>query len=123
MSSIAGCIYGPNFFQAEEFRLCIPSCDISQMNRTFMVRLNYARELADVPFILNSAYRSSDWDKSKGRSGTGYHTKGRAVDVVCKDSVKRARIVDGCLRAGLSVGIHRDFIHIDDRVNQIIFLY
>lgn len=111
------------YFSESEFRLCSPSCSLSDMDEDFMSALVRARELAGVPFILNSAFRSSSWDKSKGRSGSGYHTKGRAVDVVCIDSSIRYKIVRACLLAGLSCGIAKSFIHIDNRENPIIFLY
>lgn len=111
------------YFKPVEFTACVPSCSILQMDENFLHRLDRARKLSGVPFILTSAYRSPEWDISKGRSGTGYHTKGRAVDVACDDSHSRACIVRGCLLAGLSCGISDTFIHIDERRNQIIFLY
>lgn len=89
----------------------------------FFEKLTAARSLARVPFVLNSAYRSPEYDISKGRSGKGYHTLGRAVDIACSDSSRRAAIVYGCLSVGLSVGVSKTFIHVDDREKQIIFLY
>lgn len=67
------------------------------------------------PLVLNCAFRTPEWDKSKGRSGNSYHTKGLAVDVRCYDSQKRAEIVCGALVLGLSVGVYSSFIHIDMR--------
>lgn len=112
-----------DFFTEKEFERCSPSCSKSDMNVNFLSRLNYARFVADVPFVLNSAFRSSEYDKSKGRSGTGYHTQGRAVDIRCTSSRDRALIVWSCLNAGLSCGISKTFVHVDDRPNQITFLY
>lgn len=111
------------YFRPDEFSRCSPSCSLSDMDKGFMTLLDNARSLADVPFVLNSAFRSSEWDISKGRSGTGYHTKGRAVDIACSDSSSRSRIVRACLCLGLSCGISRTFIHVDNRPNQIVFLY
>lgn len=86
-----------------------------------MEKLDTAREIARVPFKLLCGYRSPEHDISRGRSGKGYHTLGRAVDVSCVDGVSRWRIVYSCLRVGLSVGVYSSFIHIDNRSNPIVF--
>ena len=112
-----------SYFKPEEFKRCSPSCDISQMNEEFMILLDCARSDAGIPFKLNSAYRSPEYDKSKGRSGVGWHTLGRAVDIRCTDSVSRGMILQACLRYGLTCGISKTFIHIDNRPLQVAFLY
>lgn len=111
------------YFSPEEFERCVPSCSIEQMDSSFMEWLDRARELAGIPFVLNSAYRSSEYDKAKGRTGVGYHTFGRAVDVRCLDGISRAAIVCALLDCGFSVGIHNRFVHVDNRPVQTCFLY
>lgn len=112
-----------NYFNEDEFPRCVPACSIEQMDDRFLAVLDVARECAGIPFVLNSAYRSPDYDLSKGRTGKGYHTVGRAVDIRCLDGVSRAKIVAACLSVGLSVGIHNRFIHVDNRPSQTLFLY
>lgn len=112
-----------NYFSSYEFTRCNPPCDISQMSEDFLTLLDSARELADIPFVLTSAFRSVAWDKSKGRSGNGYHTKGCAVDVACIDGRSRAAIVRACLSVGLSCGVSKTFVHVDNRPFQTLFLY
>lgn len=109
------------YFKAEEFTHCNPSCSVEQMNHAFLEKLDTARDLAKCPFYLLSAYRSPEHEKARGRTGKGYHTFGRAVDVSCSDGCSRWRIVYACMRVGLSVGIYSTFIHIDDRPNCIVF--
>lgn len=109
------------YFQPNEFKRCTPSCTVEQMDIAFLEKLDSARCVAQVPFVLLSAYRSPEHDRSKGRSGKGYHTLGRAVDVKCVDGQTRWRIVYACLRLSLSVGIYPTFIHIDNRPNCVIF--
>lgn len=105
------------FFSETEFNKLTPSCSLNQMNREFMERLDLARRLAGIPFVLNCAYRSSEWDKSKGRSGMSYHCLGRAVDIRCNDSTNRFKIIYALLNAGFtSIGIYKRFIHVDDRI-------
>lgn len=111
------------YFSPAEFKRCNPPCDILDMDSEFMNLLSCARSDAGVPFVLNSAYRSSLWDIDRGRSGKGYHTIGCAVDIRCSDSASRAKIVNACLAYGLSCGISKTFIHVDNRPNQIVFLY
>ena len=63
----------------------------------------------------NSAYRSSAHDKSKGRSGTGAHTLGQAVDIRCNTSETRFKVVQAAIAAGFSrIGIDKAFVHVDD---------
>lgn len=113
------------YFMPSEFEKCVPKCDISQMNPDFLQRLDAARSLSGIVFKLNSAFRSSEYDKSKGRTGKGFHTLGRAVDVACTDSASRLKIIAACFHCGLTCGISKRFIHIDDRdpANPIAFLY
>lgn len=112
------------YFKPVEFMACVPSCTILQMDSDFLYRLDKAREYARVPFVLTSAYRSPEYDRSKGRSGKGYHTRGLAVDVRCTNSSMRRAILCGCLQYGLSCGLSKDgFVHIDDRDDPVVFLY
>lgn len=111
----------PDYFLNVEFERCTPSCQKASMSESFLKKLNSARHIAGIPFILNSAYRTPQWDRSHGRSGEGYHTIGHAVDVRCMNGTDRYKIVDGAIRCGLSCGIYRTFIHLDDRPESVIF--
>lgn len=115
------------YFKEEEFACCVPSCVSTQCRESSLRRLDEARHLAGVPFRLTSCYRSPVWEKSKGRSGNGSHTKGAAFDVYCDNSVSRYKIVDGAIRAGFTrIGISSTFIHLDDYeefVKPVIWLY
>lgn len=109
-------------FKPSEFCKCTPSCSIDAMDVAFLKELDTCRDVAGVPFVLLSAYRSSEHDKAKGRSGTGYHTSGRAVDVRCTNSEDRRAIIEGCLACGLTFGVYKTFIHIDNRPRPIAFI-
>lgn len=112
------------FFSENEFRTLTPSCSLSDMDEDFMCRLDNARALAGFPFVITSAFRSREWDRSRGRSGNSYHCKGCAVDISCNDSSKRFVIVQSLMRSGFKgIGIAKTFIHVDNRINGIIFLY
>lgn len=111
-------------FSPSEFRTAVPSCSIVDMDPGFMDRLQTARTLAGVPFIINSAYRSVEHELKMHRTGMSYHTLGRAVDLRVCDSVSRYRIVESLIAAGFhGIGISDTFIHVDDRDLHLIWLY
>lgn len=101
------------FFTNDEFeRVASP---LTKLRETSLQRLDRARELAGVPFIVNSAYRSPEEEVAKGRSGIGAHTRGCAFDIACTNSSSRWRIVFGALAAGFTrIGIGPTFVHMDD---------
>lgn len=102
------------YFKDEEFKLAMPACSLSQMDEVFMKRLDDAREYAGIPFIINSAFRSVEYEKSKGRSGTSQHTKGLAVDIRCINNAQRFRILASLIMVGFRrIGIGTSFIHVD----------
>ena len=108
------------FFSEKELNNLTPSCSLKDMNTKFMDRLDLARRLAGIPFVLNCAYRSTSWDKAHGRSGLSYHCLGRAADIRCNDSSYRFKIIYALLNAGFtSIGVYKRFIHVDDRVTDI----
>lgn len=102
------------FFKPGEFVRCNPPCVIDDMDCDFLESLDEARRLADVPFVLNSAYRSVEYEKLHGRSGTSSHCKGLAVDIKCLNPSTREKIVSGLIRAGFHrIGIYPRFVHVD----------
>lgn len=109
------------YFSSDEFKRCKPSCDITQMSIDFLNKLDAIREAAGIPMYLLSAYRSPEHDMLRGRSGRGFHTLGRAVDVSCSDGLGRAKIIRAALFHGCSVGVYPTFLHIDNRPNLIVF--
>lgn len=103
------------YFSESEFKKCVPSCSERDMDGAFLSLLDEVREKAGIPLILNCAYRSSSWDKSKGRSGNSAHTRGKAVDIRCNASVTRYKIVKAALDCGVRrIGIGKSFVHLDN---------
>lgn len=108
------------YFDWRDFERCTPRCSEEQMNEKFMRKLDKARDKAGIPFILNSAYRSVIWEKTKGRSGTSSHTKGVAVDIRCDNSNDRFKIVNALLNVGFKrIGIYDSFIHVDSDKEKV----
>lgn len=115
------------YFKDEEFKRAIPACSLSDMNEQFMLHLDECRHFAGIPFVINSAYRSVEYEKSKGRTGTSQHCKGLAVDLRCRTNAERFRIVSSLLAFGFRrIGIGSNFIHVDDgypNSEPIIWIY
>ena len=115
------------YFKEVEFERCSPPCSLQDMKQTTMSKLDTAREIAGIPLVLTSAYRSPEHDKSKGRSGTGAHTLGRAIDIRCNTSRNRFLVVNALLKAGIKrIGIAKNFVHADDSEvhdQEVVWLY
>lgn len=94
-----------------------------KMDFNFLTKLDQLRELCGFPLTINSSYRSPEYNKSVGGAKTSQHLYGNAVDLRCTDSTKRAVIVSNALALGLSVGITKSFVHVDNRDNQLMFVY
>lgn len=116
-------MYTPKYFKQEEFARCTPSCKLSDLSPALIWRLDQAREIAGVPFIVNSAFRSIEYEKSKGRKGTSSHCKGYAVDLSCKSSYIREKMLSALIVSGFRrIGIYPTFIHVDidpDKVSAV----
>ncbi len=103
------------YFAEREFQRCTPPCSLQDMRQDSIDKFNKARQLAGIPFVINSAYRSVDYEKSKGRAGTSAHTLGRAMDIRCNNPRNRFKIVNALIKAGFNrIGIYATFIHADN---------
>ncbi len=94
-----------------------------KMDELFLELLDTLRDEVGFPIKLNSTYRSKEYNKKIGGAKASKHLLGIAADLACTDSTKRAKIVYTALDLGLTVGVAKTFIHIDDRDNQIMFSY
>ena len=102
------------YFTERDFANAVPPCRLTDMDSDFMQRLDLARDVAGVPFIVNSAFRSVAHELSKGRNGKSSHTKGVAIDIRARDNVARYHIVRGLMAQGFQrILIYPTFIHVD----------
>jgi len=115
------------YFNQTDFDSCSPSCDITDVNGDLLSMLDSAREIAGVPFKINSAYRSYTHELNQGRDGKSSHVKGLAVDISATDSVNRFKILLALVESGFNrIGIHDAFIHVDidkDKSQNVLWLY
>jgi len=89
------------------------------MTKEFLIKLEIARDIANVPFLISSGFRTPQHNISLKKQGykasaNSSHLKGCAADIVCKDSGTRQKILNGLILAGFTrIGIADTFIHCD----------
>ena len=97
------------------------------MNEDFLAKLDKARELANIPFIINSAYRSPEQNARVGGKPNSSHLRGLAVDIRANDSSTRYIVLNALIKVGFNrIGIASSFIHVDDdkeKANNVIWTY
>ena len=97
-----------------------------KMDVDFLAKLDEARGYAEIPFIINSAYRSPE-HKESIKNPTSSHIKGLAVDIKAKDSRTRGVILDALRCVGFTrIGIAKTFIHVDldySKSQNVTWLY
>lgn len=112
------------FSQREEW---CPCCHSGGLVPDFREKLNKAREIAGIPFVLNSAFRCAAHNAEVGGSETSSHLAGVAVDIKAEDSRTRYLILKGLFAVGLHrIGIGKTFIHVDDDLTKpagVVWLY
>lgn len=102
------------YFAEAEFQRCTPACSLQDMDRASMWIFDAVREAAGIPLVINCAYRSPEWDRSKGRSGNSAHCRGRAIDIRCTTSENRMKIIAAAVEVGVKrIGIGKNYIHLD----------
>ena len=95
------------------------------MDETFLSMIDEARTIANIPFKINSGFRTEKHNKKvKGISGSS-HTMGFAADIKCTDSNSRFIILNALITVGFNrIGIYKTFIHCDidnDKPRNVIW--
>ena len=118
---------GLKYFSQSDFDKCNPPCKLEEMDEKFMKKLDIARQIAKIPIIPTSGFRSEEWELKQGRDGTSSHTKGLAIDLKAEDSPTRYKLINSLLSVGLNrIGIGKNFIHVDmdkDKSPKVIWHY
>ena len=97
------------------------------MNEDFLIKLDEAREYAQIPFTINSAWRSIEDNKRVGGKPNSSHLKGLAVDIRVSNSRQRGLILEALRAVGFNrIGIAKSFIHVDmdyDKSQDVTWVY
>ena len=115
------------YFTENEFRCpCGGKCNIDM---EFVSMLDEAREIAGIPFHINSGCRCKEHNTEVGGRENSAHIftkylKTTAADIKCKTYRRRFIIVRALQEAGFThIGIASDFIHVDSDQRKAIWLY
>ena len=108
------------YFTIDEFDSPDKKGSGKKMDNTLLSMLDEARHIAQVPFTINSGYRTEKHNKSiykelkKPVNKNSSHLKGLAVDIACNDSRSRSIILSALKDVSFNrVGIAKSFIHVD----------
>lgn len=100
--------------------------EIKGLEPNFVLKLDQARTVAGTPFILTSTVRTEEENKKAGGVENSLHMQGLAVDIRCKTSAERFKMIFGLLTAGFKdIGIYKGHIHVEidkNSVEPVIFL-
>lgn len=101
--------------------------EVKDLKPELVERLNKTRHRAGIPFIINSGFRSKAKNKRVGGVPNSAHLAGNAVDIRCKRSTDRFKIVNAALEEGFKrIGIGKTFVHLDidiTKPQEVIWLY
>lgn len=121
------------YFKLKEFDCKHKNCkDKNSMKHEFIMQLDHARELAKVPFKINSGYRCKEkqrylFENKISSKEISSHQKGIAADIRSRSSRNRSAILDGLIRAGFTrIGIGKTWIHVDNdplKARRVTWLY
>ena len=102
------------YFKLSEFDVPSKPGSGRAMQATTLAMLEHAREIAGIPFVINSGYRTPEHNAKIGGSPTSSHMLGYAVDIRCT-ALTRNTIVQALHKAGFKrIGIAKNFIHADN---------
>ena len=107
------------YFTLDEFDSPDVEGSGSNMDSNFLSMLDNARDMADIPFKINSGYRTQEHNieiyRRLGKKPIdSAHLKGKAADISCSGSRERWIIITALQDAGFNrIGIANNFIHVD----------
>ena len=110
------------YFSKDEFVMGTEEV-YDKMDERFLMLIDDLRDNVKQPLRINSSFRSAAYNEGIGGSSKSQHLLGKAVDFYCTNSTLRAKLVKEALLLGLSVGVARTFVHVDNRDNQIVYSY
>ncbi len=101
--------------------------DDGNMDQEFLLKLDRAREVAQIPFKINSAWRSKEKNQAAGGKPNSSHLKGLAVDISVTDSRSRFIVLKALIEVGFNrIGVAKTFIHCDDDKSkdaEVVWVY
>jgi len=108
-------------------RFACPCCGKNWIDPRVEMLVKYIRKNTGEAPAVTSGYRCEKHNRAVKGSETSSHLKGLAVDLECKRSRPRYRIIGAALAAGVTrIGIGRDYLHLDidrQKDSRVIWMY
>ncbi len=102
------------YFTLDEFDCPSHQGSGVNMDGDFIAKLEQAREIAGVPFKINSGYRTKERNEQVGGVPNSSHLNGLAADIAIASGNERYIILNALIKAGFKrLGIAKTFIHCD----------
>jgi uncharacterized protein YcbK (DUF882 family) len=97
------------------------------MHQEFLELLDDARDLAGVPFVINSGFRTEAHNRAVGGKETSSHLSGWAADIRATTSNRRYLVVAALTAVGFTrIGCADSFVHVDmdpTKAQNVMWLY
>lgn len=91
-----------------------PCCKKNNIDDAFLKQLIKARQIAGIPFKINSGYRCTKHNAQVKGETNSSHIYGLAVDIHCIDDRSRYIIISSLIKSDFNrIGISKTFIHVD----------
>jgi uncharacterized protein YcbK (DUF882 family) len=98
-----------------------------EMEPLFLEKLDLARGYSNVPYVINSGFRTPEHNAEVGGVPGSSHLTGWASDIRTDSSNRRFLVLKGLIEAGYNrIGIGRNFIHVDcdpSKAGNVTWLY
>ena len=113
-------------FSRHEFT-CQCGCGFENIDMNLVAILENIRNILRSPIIITSGCRCEKHNEKAGGKPDSSHLKGKAVDILVRDSAARFKYVIMALENGIKrIGIAKNFIHIDvdtEKTEEVLWLY
>ena len=97
------------------------------MEQEFLDLLDDARDIAGVPFIINSGFRTEGHNRAVGGKETSSHLTGWAADIRATTSNRRYLVIAALCGVGFTrIGVADTFVHVDldpFKAHNVMWLY
>lgn len=94
-----------------------PGSGAKMMDPVFLQKLDSARDIAGIPFIVESGFRTFSHNNKVGGKADSSHLIGCAADLRANGSRERFLIIQALIRVGfnrIGVNMAGTLIHVDD---------
>ncbi len=111
------------YFKSTEFDSPDVSGTGKKMQHSTLLMLCQARKIADVPFVINSGFRTVAHNTEVGGVSNSAHLKGYASDIATPNGKNQILILKALRQAGFKrFGVYKNFVHVDNDPSKRQFI-